>query len=102
MRRNDAELVNQGLETVGIERRLEQEDHEIQPNQKAVDVRSRVARLVVSKGNHGGGGSLVVVIRDWSARYLILNYKLTQLLKYQIPMDGVLIIDKPAGLTSHD
>jgi tRNA pseudouridine55 synthase len=30
------------------------------------------------------------------------DYKITRLPNYQIPMNGVLIIDKPGGLTSHD
>jgi tRNA pseudouridine55 synthase len=30
------------------------------------------------------------------------NYQITQLQNYQIPLNGVLIIDKPAGMTSHD
>jgi len=31
-----------------------------------------------------------------------INYQITQLQSYQILLNGVLIIDKPAGLTSHD
>jgi tRNA pseudouridine55 synthase len=30
------------------------------------------------------------------------NHQITQLQNYQIPVNGVLIIDKPSGLTSHD
>src|ERR1700734_990600 len=32
----------------------------------------------------------------------VSDYKITRLPNYQIPMNGVLIIDKPASLTSHD
>src|SRR5580704_15997214 len=32
----------------------------------------------------------------------VSDYKITRLPNYQIPMNGVLIIDKPGGLTSHD
>src|SRR5579871_3999942 len=32
----------------------------------------------------------------------IANCQITQLPNYQISMNGVVIIDKPAGLTSHD
>src|SRR5512147_2641930 len=47
-----------------------------------------------------------LVIADLNAacplEVLLLNYPITQLPNYQISMNAVVVIDKPAGLTSHD
>src|SRR5437868_4153128 len=87
MRRHLAKLPRQDFSTVRIERPLEGENENIENDEKSIDKRRAVARLVVFDRKHAGFVSVI-------ARPIT---KLPNLC-----MNGVIIIDKPAGLTSHD
>jgi hypothetical protein len=60
MRWHHAELINQQIKAPPIQRRLKEENHQIQPDQKVVYPGSAVPRLVVAKGKHRKSGNLII------------------------------------------
>src|ERR1700733_1370137 len=88
MRRHHAELANQKIQALTVQRGLEEKYQQIQRNQKARHPRSAVSSLVVANRQHNGSVNLV----DGNC----IRFERARL------MNGVILIDKPAGWTSHD
>src|ERR1700683_2382308 len=111
-RRNQPQLVEQELRAAGIEHGLEQVDEQIQPDQKIVQEGCAEGRLVVADRYHGESGNLVTwysgngKAAEWpvpNGRPAFCKLPTDSTYKFaNFPMNGVLVVDKPAGPTSHD
>src|SRR5271155_793929 len=106
MRRNHSELPNQQLQAARIQRPLQEKNHQVQPDQKVVHRGSAIARLVIAKRKHKESVKLVVgKSSNRTLRRSALDLQLPVCPITNLPnplMNGVIIVDKPAGWTSHD
>ena len=98
--RLNAKLKHKRIARLWIQRKnLKQEHERIQRNQQVVDVRRRVSRRVVLNRYHEK--SEFADVREFLATNAATSHKATEH-NNKRTMDAVLVIDKPAGLTSHD
>src|ERR1700686_2981972 len=87
------------------DRKLPHENQQIHSNQKIIYERNRKSWLIVTKRNHLICNrkflicNLLLIIT--APPRVVINYQL-QITRLQMLMNGVVVIDKPGGLTSHD
>jgi tRNA pseudouridine55 synthase len=91
------------VEVPRTQQRLEKIDDQIQPNQKPSHSRSAISNLIVANRQHRESVNLVSVIENLRKPPEILKLPIYSFTKLPNPlMNGVIILDKPAGWTSHD